>query len=240
MRPTSVSADGGAIAGWDNGAWRWTPSTGAVAINVPGTGLAYDISRDGQRVAGWSPTGPFIHDQSTGLQMVPGTGAEITAFNRFSGDGSLILGGEFTNGPTGRFGQAFTWTAQGGYTFLGQIGPIPGNDQQYTALASNWDGSLIGGSQASRRAWIWDAANGMRDLKQMLTTEFGFNLTNWELRSVSDISADGRYIVGVADYNTNGVLESRGWVAIIPTPGSTLLVAGAGFTGVRRPRRTRS
>jgi hypothetical protein len=45
-------------------------------------------------------------------------------------------------------------------------------------------------------AFLWDAANGLRSLKTVLTTQFGLDLTGWRLTEATGISDDGKVIVG--------------------------------------------
>lgn len=65
------------------------------------------------------------------------------------------------------------------------LGDLPGGVFYSEALATSADGSIIVGqsvpASSSGRAFIWDEVNGMRDFKEVLTDDFGLNLTGWEL-----------------------------------------------------------
>ena len=99
-------------------------------------------------------------------------------------DGSTIVG--YTNKSTLTLPggtvvpaepQAVRWTGAG-FTTLEQLGSFPGaaaTDSR--ALAVSPDGAIVVGAAAdanlSDRAFIWDASNGMRSLKTVLTDEYG-------------------------------------------------------------------
>jgi hypothetical protein len=76
-------------------------------------------------------------------------------------------------------------------------------------------------------AFIWDAEHGMRNLKDLLISEYQLELPDWALGHPSDISSDGTVIVG------NGFDGSAGgaWMVVIPEP-STIVLALTGLLGV--------
>ena len=83
-----------------------------------------------------------------------------------------------------------------------------------------------------RVAFIWDSVHGMRDLRDVLVSDFGLDLTGWTLRSANDISADGTVIVGTG-INPDGNPEA--YRAVVPEPTSlTLLAFGASLVIARR------
>lgn len=100
-------------------------------------------------------------------------------------------------------------------------------DHSYSgALDMSADGSVLVGVSGNdpdpdQTAFIWDAVNGMRDLKTVLETEFGLDLTDWKLRQAWAVSADGLTITGVGE-NPDGNREA--WIANIPEPSTALLL----------------
>jgi len=70
--------------------------------------------------------------------------------------------------------------------------------------------------------FIWDQANDRRNLQEMLSTDYGLDLTGWRLGGASGISADGKTIIGNG-INPNG--NSEAWVACIPEPTTFFLLA---------------
>jgi hypothetical protein len=92
-----------------------------------------------------------------------------------------------------------------------------------------------GYTASGQEAFLWDSANGMRELDQVLTTlGLGPQLAGWDLYAATGISADGKVIVGWGT-NPSGV---EAWIAIIPEPSTALLLAAglAGFAAARRRR----
>jgi hypothetical protein len=81
---------------------------------------------------------------------------------------------------------------------------------------------------------VWDAANGMRSLKDVLQTQYGLDLTGWTLQG-AQFTPDGRTLVG-GGLNPAGQHEA--WIAVIPEPAgvSLLVFAGAGLLARRRRR----
>jgi hypothetical protein len=73
-------------------------------------------------------------------------------------------------------------------------------------------------------AFIWDADNGMRSLQDVLTGDFGLDLTGWTLEKARGISDDGTVIVGWG----SGPNGREAWRAVIPEP-STLVLAAFGL-----------
>lgn len=115
------------------------------------------------------------------------------------------------------------------------LGDLPGRTFDSIAYATAGDGSVVVGasdSAAGVRAFIWDELHGMRDLKDVLTTDFGLDLTGWTLIEARAITPDGRTIVG-SGFNPLGQQEA--WLAHIPEPAAlALLAAGMVLVPPRR------
>ncbi len=75
------------------------------------------------------------------------------------------------------------------------------------------------------RAFIWDESHGMRDLKDVLTTEYNIDLAGWTLYSATGISYDGSIIVGnglsPAGLNTAWLIDLTLIVPIDIIPGDS-------------------
>jgi probable HAF family extracellular repeat protein len=244
----AASSDGSVIAG--DGlttvggqlafqASRWS-SSGAVPIStLPST--ARGISGDGSVLVGgssqrttsppfttlpeafrWTSAGGMV-----GLGDLPG-GASRSQANAVSADGSVIVG----RGTSDSGIEAFRWTSALGMVGLGDL---PGGIFGSEALAVSADGSIVvgKGDSTESKPFIWDATNGMRNLSTVLTG-LGLDLTGWDLRTATGISADGMTIIG--DGVNNGVEQA--WIAVIPEPGTGLLVM-TGLLGLACRQRRR-
>ncbi len=214
----ATSADGSVIVGGDDigRGFRWTAGGGAVFL---GPGRAYGVSADGSVVAGGSDSSPWRWTAAEGtVPLMPsyqGGASDVSA------DGSVLVG---EAGPSP--GPAWRWTEAGGFVDLGTLPSTYFGG----ALAVSGDGSVIVGFRSSMgdfgpdTAFIWDPIHGMRDLKNVLTQDYGLDLTGWTLNYPNGISDDGLTIVGSGS-DPQG--RTQAWIATIPEPGSALLL-GAG------------
>ena len=128
------------------------------------------------------------------------------------------------------------------------LGDLHGGIVHSAAHDTNRDGSVIVGSGhywpdpqspgqgGQLRAFVWDEANGMRDLRQLLIDEHGIDLSRFQLEVAVSVSDDGNVISGWG-YNLD-TSRFEGWVAVIPEPASVttvaLLVAGSCTRRMRR------
>jgi probable HAF family extracellular repeat protein len=131
-----------------------------------------------------------------------------------SGDGSIVVG----YGTSASGIEAFRWTQAGGIVSLGDL---PGGSVSSFASGVSDDGSVVigfGSSANGYEAFRWTTSGGIRSLKDVLTTDFGLNLTGWQLSRAQGISADGLTIVG---YGTNPSGQYEGWIARLNATSST-------------------
>lgn len=248
--PTGVSGDGSIIVGYADTAdtargFRWTESGGMAFL----TGVPADIvgefpqaiSRDGSTIVGqqyydthlaylipeafrWTAETGMI-----GLGDLPG-GAEQSVALAVSADGQTVVGHSYTYGNVP---EAFYWTEATGMVGLGDL---PGGQVFSGASGVSGDGSIvvgISGISGGVTAFIWDALNGMRSLQDVLTLQYGFDLSGWDLEEVNGISEDGMTFIGSG---TNPDGEYEAWIAHIPEPGSLFLFLISGAYLVRRKR----
>ncbi len=237
----AMSADGSVIVGRASSssatsgqqAFRWTLAGGMVGLgDLPGGGFqseAMVVSADGSVVAGQSRSeavGAALEifrwtevSGMVGLGTIPGGSGHSTAL-AISMDGSVIVGTSTLDENVGAH-EAFRWTAETGMVGLGDF---PGGDVRSTATAVSADGSIIIGIGCTETfdftcvepiPFIWDEQNGMRSLTDVLTNEFGLDLTGWTNLFVSDMTPDGRTLVG-AGINPSG--DGEAWIAILGEP----------------------
>jgi probable HAF family extracellular repeat protein len=216
------------VFGGNQEAYRWTAGGQYEFLGFlpqgPTTSAAWATSADGSIVVGaarsnaghqeafrWTAT-----DGMVGMGDLPGGEIASRAFG-VSADGRIVVGE--SGSPSGP--EAFRWTAESGMIGLGHL---PGDDFISTAYAASADGSVVVGSSVTggrTAAFIWDQARGMRELRSVLESEHGIDLTGWQLVTAIDVSADGLTIAG---NGVNPVGQIEAWVATIPEPSSGLLV----------------
>ena len=96
------------------------------------------------------------------------------------------------------------------------------------------DGNTIVGyyfdtSTGGNKSFLWSPAQGMRDLKTVLTTDLALNLSGWTLTVAFDVSADGNRIVGHG-VNPNG--QAEGWIARLCCSGDIDSTTGDGVVNI--------
>jgi probable HAF family extracellular repeat protein len=223
---SAISADGSTVVGSSEvpvEAFLWTSGGGMVGLGfLPGAAdsQGIGISADGSTIVGdsggeafrWTSGGGMV-----GLGFLAG-GSRSQALD-VSTDGSVIVGVAYH--PLGA--EAFRWTSSSGMVGLGDLpgGLLAGFANGVSADGSTVVGESSIGFEGEEAAFIWDAANGMRPLDQVLNG-LGLDLTGWTLRQALDISADGRAIVGVG---TNPDGQPEAWLVVIPEPRTGALLA---------------
>jgi probable HAF family extracellular repeat protein len=230
-----VSADGSVVVGSssDLEASRWTQATGRVGLgNLEWAfGSASGASTDGSVVVGYSGDGllfsfeAFRWTQATGMvglgYLLSGGGGYSSGASAVSADGSVVVGSSSDFGFNTQ--EAFRWTQATGMVGLGDLA---GGSFDSAASGVSGDGSVVVGYSQSvngQEAFIWNSAQGMRSLQQVLTNDYGLDLTGWSLNVANAISADGLTIVG-SGTNPNGLTEA--WIASldgepVSQPGTT-------------------
>ena len=243
----AVSPDGTVAVGYTASlsvvgfeAARWSPALTRLG-DLPGgdfSSFAFEVSTGGDVVVGignvadgMSQAFKWEAGAMTGLGYLPG-GAGLSSANDVTPDGRIIVG--VSNVAAGR--EAFRWTADEGMVGLGDLS---GGDHYSEATAVSADGSVVVGygrhSSGFDEAFIWDAVNGMRDLRELLVMN-GADLTGWQNLHVVDISADGQTVVGLG-HHANGSREA--WIATVPEPatGTIGAIAAAFFWLTKRRHR---
>lgn len=153
-----------------------------------------------------------------------------------SGDGRVAVG---ASSRDTQITEAVRWLADGTFEPLGVLAPTGSGYETESsyARATSGDGSVVIGTSNSTafgfysvsvepsdggRAFIWTAADGMQDLREMLISRFGLPVDDWKLVHATAISPDGQIIVGMG-VNPEGFAE--GWMVRLPEPSSVLLFA---------------
>ncbi len=254
--PTDVSADGSVVVGYQGrygAGFKWTEHA---AWNITGLSKVVGVSGDGMLLAGnkyagtsgWDDWAPRVPSGPTSraftwqnwnqpdLGSLNGPTGSAWAWG-ISADGRVVVGG--AGGGTSPFvREAFRWTAEEGMVGLGAApGWTSPNDATWMN-AANGDGSVLVGTACStgtapnqQQAIIWDAAHGIRFLRDVLVNDYGIDLTGWQLGDANGISDDGLTIVGLGQ----GPLgQSEGWVVQLPEPASILLLLPGACLAARR------
>ncbi|OPF19423.1 PEP-CTERM sorting domain-containing protein [Microcystis aeruginosa KW] len=230
---SGVSADGSVVVGTasptgpDGEVFRWTQATGMVGLGNLSRGYLSPgprVSADGSVVVGYS-TSNYEASRWTQATGTVGLGNLEWQWGGFgeafgvSADGSVVVG--YSSDDVSF--EAFRWTQQTGMVGLGHL---PSVDFRFFSLASgvSGDGSVVVGYSESANgdeAFIWNSTQGMRSLQQVLSNDYGLDLTGWTLLGASAISADGLTIVG---FGTNPLGQSEAWIARLdgePVPPGT-------------------
>jgi probable HAF family extracellular repeat protein len=112
-----------------------------------------------------------------------------------SKDGNVVVGFSSRTVNGVYYTEAFRWTAEEGMIGLGDLSSGRGSE----AFAVSNDGGIVVGlcrSVPNPVAFIWDKENGMRNLRTVIASEYGINLSEWNLLAAYSISADGTELSG--------------------------------------------
>jgi len=205
-----VSGDGSVVTGFYNGAFRWSVASGLQGLGD--SAVAFDVSLDGSTVVG--ALGESLRTRAVrwterGMERLGDLqgGADYTIAWAVSADGSVVVG---TSVIPGVSSSAFIWREGVG---ISELPGVPdGVPFKPNAISAN--GSVVVGGSGSLAA-VWDEAHGLRLLQDVLTRDYGLDLTGWTLQNALGVSADGSTIVG-GGLSPAG--RGEGFVAILPEP----------------------
>jgi hypothetical protein len=226
-------------------AFRYTPLRGfeLLSESMPSVSdNAAAISGDGQVIVGYDSTQrqAFRWTAEIGKVLLGSLGPEeYSEATNVSADGSTIVG--YAEG-----GVSFRWTEENGLEAL-EPAAVPGsysiNPLFSYALGTTDSGEAIVGSGNGTIAYVWTEARGMESLELVLENRFGLadELAGWRLDEATDISPNGRFIVGKG-LNPEG--RTAAWLVRLdrpifaPEPSTALLAALslAGMLCYHRPR----
>jgi probable HAF family extracellular repeat protein len=215
-----VSADGSVIVGSsisDTGytAFRWTETTGMIALRESGYSEASRTTQDGSVVVGLASFGggitAFRWTRETGMKSIgdlPG-GRVYGVANDVVDGGNVIAG--WSNSANGD--EAFRWTEESGIVGLGDFS---GGSFRSTGARLTADGSIAvgqGTTENGMEPFLWTEEQGMQSLQQILIG-LGVDLSGWQLTRGTGISADGSVVIG-AGINPDGNQEA--FAAVLKT-----------------------
>jgi uncharacterized membrane protein len=234
----ALSADGSVIGG------EWMPdqrnsSSVVAAYWTNGIG-PYEVSEDQSSMAdgvtsvsdsGLNLTGTFGHiaywraDDGTLFSITNDTlNVVITRGLGMSRNGQFVVGEDAAQDTDGNFIDGmFRWSPTGGLELLGHAS----DDSFARAFAVSNDGSTIVGADnedqfsTSSIALIWRPQWDVRHLQEVLTNDYGLDLTGWHLLSGRAVSVDGTVIVGNG-INPSGKVEA--FIATIDRPQPRLVI----------------
>ena len=226
-----VSSDGRVIVGSIilsgplSGQYATVWTDGVETLRLERGTSAWGVSANGLWVVGIDALAPnldaFLWSALTGFERIGSLGPGSNVGKDASDDGTVVVGqgGNYT---------PFRWTRAMG---IESLGLLETGDSGY-AEAISADGSIVVGSFANAGAFIWTPTGNLRHLQNVLTTDYGLDLSGWSLRGATDISPDGTTIVGYGIHNGS----YQGFVATIPEP-NTIALLLAGFLGTVFKRR---
>lgn len=204
------------------------------------------ITPDGTTIVGSSRsnglggvTEPFRWTAATGmvpLQIPVISGFPSGSAFAVSADGTYVAGTANGAAPNSSDAAPVRWNAAGAYQFLGLLPTYYGGQ----ARAISADGRIVAGQLSgasglnSSSAFIWREGQGTMLLATYLRQQGVSIPSTVYLSDCTCISADGTVFGGTAFDSRGGPLY--GFVAVVPAPGTSVLLA-AGFAAVLRRRR---
>ncbi|MGE3164111.1 MAG: hypothetical protein AB7O52_04355 [Planctomycetota bacterium] len=186
-------------------AFLWDAVGGTRDLETLGVPAAYNvggINSNGLICGDTNDAGQDFETRAFAFDLVAGTFVDLgtlrpdnlgTASAQGVNDAGEIVGWATAPGVGGDE-HAFLWTASGGLVDLGTLGPSVINIRRSRARDVNASGVVVGESTsantvspvAGRHAFVWDAANGMRDLNTLVALP-----GNYELIQANAISDTG-------------------------------------------------
>jgi uncharacterized membrane protein len=234
----ATSEDGNILAGQStDGAFRWTENGFQYITTIAGGGSAesaHDISLDGSTIVGngsksngqigivyrWTEAtgavslGEYPYGQAQGALAMNSTG-------------TIVVGSTVINGVE----EAFRWTQSDGFVALGHL-PNSVEDLGSTtaAVAVTDDGSLIVGNESvtagATGEFAWTPTGDIQPIDEFLLEKYGLDISDWTLHYLTDMSPDGRFIIGNGSHPLWGDNVAFR-ISTIPEPATIVLVIGA-------------
>lgn len=249
-----VSADGLTVVGRSfdftpnmTEAFVWTVGKGMLGLGSragAADSKAWSVSSDGGVIVGGDESHAAMWTDRIGPQVLDDSGIDFDIYSleskAVSPDGSVIVGWGGALVDNGLVtGMGWRWTAEEGVVLLDPSWSPASDGKYYPNAASEAGEYIVGHSLNAVGAFLWDRAQGIRSLQQVLVDEYGLGnaLKGWTLTYANDISPNGRYIVG-SGANANGDREAfLVRLDAVPEPASgILLLLGVGVSLACRKR----
>jgi hypothetical protein len=189
--------------GGNDFAFTWTMAQGTAFSFAPGSffeNFAYGVSDDGTIGVGRGDSAPIWFTTSAAT-VLSGTNGVARAI---SGNG-LVIAGFLNVAPIG----GARWSGAS-YATRQFLSGLPAAPTSVTPNAVNYDGSVIVGASGVEAA-LWTTTGSAQRIADILVTA-GVSLTGWTLEAASDVSANGKVVIGSG--KLNGVTKS--WIARLP------------------------
>lgn len=223
---TSTSSDGSVIVGRSfstSSGFRWNNGTmESLSTEDIRFAEAWAVSGDGTVVVGAGeidglPNQACMWVENEGIFGLGMPENSNSMARNVSADGNTIVGYIFDDmsNPS-----AFIWTQETGVVELGSLGG------SYTAVESiSDDGTIAVGAGTTQDndfvALIWTEENGVQNLKEVMETTYGLDMTGWTLILANAVSGDGKTIVGTG---TNPDGKQEAWRIVLPESTVNLIV----------------
>jgi hypothetical protein len=197
----------------------WDAKNGARSLDVPGANGAAKVNENGLIVGwigGWSMSNGYVYDLTAEeyfyvSELFEDPNVKTTADD--VNDMGVVLG-QRLNG-NGTIAWAYTWSEEDGVTLL----PLPpAGYQTHVRPASLNNGGIVVGSiflpDASSRAFVYDEANGIRDLNTLTTID----VPGYVMLHATAVNDNG-WIVG---YGTGGPDGTGLYTSFVLKPAAVL------------------
>jgi uncharacterized membrane protein len=233
-----ISRDGQTVVGlgWISAgtayACYWRQGAGMTSLGSTVVGRstrANGTNSNGSVIVGWQDNATGFRQGcvwTNGVQtLISGTGGALGEAGNCSADGTVVVG----SGASSNSFQAWRWTAAGGAV---NIGPPPVAGWRGSSVAVSDDGQTVVGfyrpfpaPATFGRAFIWTAADGMRDLTDLAVAQ-GISVPDGTILALPlAISGDGRTVVGQSRASTGAV---NGFILRLEAPATPADLNGDG------------